>query len=371
MDLLLEEITRETQRAEITPAHVFLEGMAEASFANAASLIARVPTDALRLRAAYSIKTNPRRELLALARRHGFCAEVISAEELDWALSNGYGHEAIIYNGPRPLSTRPSAVHVAFADSILAFQAYAQARTAAVIGVRLHPQGIASRFGVAPEEFQDLLRCVAALPADLALGVSFHIRPEDFGERSWQDIARSILHLATQLQHGTNCRITVLDFGGGWTPGEFQNGLSHDLPQVLAEIAPALPHVREVFIEPGQAVATPCVALFSRVLEIRHCKSGAVDAILDGSIHDAPHIDAYPHRMFARADGMVRPLDAGQDRLLGCACLEYDVLAPNVSLPKTLKAGDFVAIADCGSYDSSMSFLFARGGASQGAYTSV
>ena len=368
---MLEEITREARRGQITPAHVFLKGTAEASFATAASLIARVPTDALRLRAAYSIKTNPRRELLALARRHGFCAEVISAEELDWALGNGYGHEAIIYNGPRPLSKPRAPVHAAFADSILAFQAYAQARSAAVIGVRLRPQGISSRFGVPPVEFQDLLRCAAGLPADLALGVSFHIRPEDFGQRSWQDIARSVLHLATQLQHGTNCRITVLDFGGGWTPDEFQNGLFHDLPQVLAEIGPALPHVREVFIEPGQAVATPCVALLSRVLEIRHCKSGTVDAILDGSIHDAPHLNAYPHRIFARADGVVRPLAGGQDRLLGCACLEYDVLAPNIALPKTLKTGDFVAIADCGSYDSSMSFLFARGGASQAADTSV
>lgn len=367
----MEEINREAKRVGVTPSHVFLEGMAQVSFANAASLITSLPTEAVQLRAGYSVKTNPRRELLAVARRHGFLAEVISVEELDWVTANGYEPGTIIYNGPRPLSKPSSRVHVAFADSIVAFQAYAQARNATVIGIRLRPQGIASRFGVPPEEFQDLVRCVAALPLDLALGVSFHVRPEDFGGKSWQNIARNVLHLATQLQQATECNIAVFNFGGGWTPNEFPNALSHELPQVFREIALGLPHVREVLLEPGQAVTTPCVALFSRVLEIRRRKSGKIDAIVDASIHDAPHINAYPHRILARANGTFRPLDSGEDRLLGCACLEYDVLAPKVSLPKTLAVGDLLAIADCGSYDSSMSFAFARGGASASTYASV
>ncbi|MBC5830008.1 MAG: hypothetical protein GIW98_07465 [Candidatus Eremiobacteraeota bacterium] len=371
MDLLLEEITREAQRAQATPAHILLKQLSAATFSHAALLIARAGNDTVHLRAAYSVKTNPRRELLDLARRQSFCAEVISAQELDWALSNGFEPEAIVYNGPRPLSDPRIPVRVAFADSIQAFDAYAKARVSTVIGVRLRPGGIASRFGVPEEDFADLVRCAAAFPNDLELGVSFHIRPEDFAGRTWGDIARSVLGSAVQLEQQTGCRIAVVDFGGGWTPDSFQNALAAELPGVLSEIRLALPHVREVFLEPGQALATPCVALFCQVLEIRHLKDGAIDAVIDGSIHDAPHIDAYAHRIFASAGGMLQRLVAGKDRLLGCACLEYDILAPRISLPPMLKVGDLVAIADCGSYDSSMSFVFGHGGASESAYSSV
>ncbi|MDQ6931960.1 MAG: hypothetical protein M3160_02155 [Candidatus Eremiobacteraeota bacterium] len=370
LDLLLEEITREAQRVVATPAHIFLKQLSEATFSNAAVLIARAGNDAIDLRAAYSVKTNPRRELLDLARREGFCAEVISAQELEWAQSRGFEPPTIVYNGPRPLSDPRFRVHVAFADSIEAFEAYAKARMSTVIGVRLRPRGTVSRFGVPEEDFDELVRCAAALPKDLDLGVSFHIRPEDFAGRTWGEIARSVLHSAMMLEQRTGCPIAVLDLGGGWTPDSFHNALAAELPAVLPEIRQALPHVREVLLEPGQALATPCVALFCRVLEIRHLKGGATDAVIDGSIHDAPHIDAYAHRLFARAGGLFQRLGPGKDRLLGCACLEYDILAPKVSLPPMLKVGDLVAIADCGSYDSSMSFVFALGGASKSAYSS-
>ncbi len=371
LNLFLDEITRKAEGVRRTPAQIFLEETSAATFSKTACMIANTKADAVRVRAAYSVKTNPRRELLDLARRKSFCAEVISADELAWALSEGFEPERIIYNGPRPLSDSRFPVHVAFADSIVAFEGYAKKTVATVIGIRLRPGGIVSRFGVPEEDFDDLVRCAAALPKDLELGVSFHVRPEDFQGRTWGDIARSVLHSAIKLEQETGCRIAVLDFGGGWTPDSFEHALTAELPVVLAEIRPGLAHVREVFLEPGQALATPSVVLFCRVLEIRRSKNGRVDAVLDGSIHDAPHIDAYPHRIFVRAGGMFHRVGTGKDRLLGCACLEYDILSREVSLPPMLKVGDLVAIADCGSYDSSMSFVFARGGASESAYTSA
>ncbi len=74
-----------------------LEATSDATFSKVACLIANIPSGAVRLRAAYSVKTNPR------------------------ALSNRFEPEAIVYNGPRPLSDRRLAVHVAFGDSIVTF----------------------------------------------------------------------------------------------------------------------------------------------------------------------------------------------------------------------------------------------------------
>ncbi|MDQ6826297.1 MAG: hypothetical protein M3Z14_03745 [Candidatus Eremiobacteraeota bacterium] len=371
IDSLSHEIRAKLSGVGETPVHVFLEGTSSTVFAEAAALVAEASTNSLRLRAAYSVKTNPRAELLALARQNAFCAEVISLEELGWAARNGFATESMIYNGPGPLSGHAQPVHVAFADSIVAFKSYAQKRVASVVGIRLRPGGIVSRFGVAREEFDDLISCAAEFSGAIDLGVSFHVRPEDYAGQTWQEITRNVIESANEMEHRCGCCITVLDLGGGWTPDSFRHALRREVPQALRAVRSFLPHVREVFLEPGQALATPCVVLYSRVIEIRKRKTGAIDAVIDASINDAPHIAAYAHRILASADESFSQLSFGEDRILGSTCLEYDILAPKIALPPNLQVGDRIAIADCGSYDSSMAFTFARGAAPKNTYGSL
>ena len=113
----------------ITPARVFLPERARERFGRTAAACARLSAPPVDVTAAYSVKTNPRAELLAEALAHGFMAEVIAADELQWAFDCGFGPERVVYNGPAALPERPrrGAVAAAFADSVEAAARYAGA----------------------------------------------------------------------------------------------------------------------------------------------------------------------------------------------------------------------------------------------------
>ena len=53
-------------------------------------------------------------------------------------------------------------------------------------------------------------------------------------------------------------------------------------------------------------------------------------------------------------------LPPGDGRVLGCTCMEEDVVKKHVSVAG-VQEGDLLAICDAGAYDSSMAFSFAKG----------
>jgi diaminopimelate decarboxylase len=46
---------------------------------------------------------------------------------------------------------------------------------------------------------------------------------------------------------------------------------------------------------------------------------------------------------------------------LGRLCMEHDVVARDVELPKTAREGDVLVFCDAGAYDRSMSYVFGCG----------
>jgi diaminopimelate decarboxylase len=84
--------------------------------------------------------------------------------------------------------------------------------------------------------------------------------------------------------------------------------------------------------------------------------------VVDAGYPDVPQIGTFPHRVLALVDGGVRLLPPGNDRILGCTCLEYDVIRDGVRLPARIDRLQAIVVADAGAYDTSMSFDFARAG---------
>ncbi|MFN2459474.1 MAG: hypothetical protein ABR591_02080 [Candidatus Velthaea sp.] len=347
-----------------TPARVFLADRARERFSAAAAACARSSTPELALCGAYSVKTNPRAELLAHALQHGFAAEVISAAELVWALDCGFAPDRIVYNGPDALRERPrrGRISLALADSREAFARYAALAAAEITGVRLRPEGVPSRFGAAAGDDDELAAALRALPANEGFGVSFHVRREDLGLLTWRDVAAHVLERAQRLERRSGRRAAVFDMGGGWEPAALDAALAGDVPWLLREVRGALRDVRTVLFEPGQSLATPSEALIVTVLELR-TRDGAREAIVDAGYPDLPQIRSYAHALFVERSDRWVPLGPGCDRVAGRTCLEYDILASDVALPADIIEGDRLIVGDCGSYDASMSFAFARGGA--------
>jgi len=316
----------------------------------------------LALVASFSFKTNPRRELLELARKHGFFAETISRDELEWAKHEKFAPQETVYNGPEPLLDRREGERLAyaFADSVEAFERNLQRGVAHVHGVRLRPSMIASRFGVPVDDESSLLAAAQASPAGTPLAVSFHARHEDFHGASWRDVAGDVLDRAVALERATGRRVVAFDVGGGWKPDEFDASFEPDMRWLAGRIAAALPSCTALLFEPGQSLCTPTEALLTEVLEVR-ARGPRRDAVVDVGYSDWPEMNAYPHRIFVWRGGRWEPVGRGPDRLLGRTCLEYDVVE-GLRFPADLAPGDRLLIADAGSYDHSMSFNFARGG---------
>jgi diaminopimelate decarboxylase len=344
-----------------TPRRVFRARVARERFDYMARLRDRLGRPPLGLVAGYSVKTNPRAELLRMAYEHGFFAETISEDEVAWARRNGFAPEQIVYNGPEPLRERASdeRLELVFADSVEAFERNLRLRTARVFGARLRPSMIASRFGVPVDEDDALAAVLGVAPRDLPFGVSFHARHEDFKGASWSDVADDVLDRAVALERRTGRRVVAFDVGGGWEPAEFDASFQTGVRRLVDRIVASLPYCTRLFFEPGQELCTPVEALLTTVVEVRERRARR-EVVVDAGFPDWPQMHAHEHGLFAWRGERWQPLGHGPDRLHGRTCLEYDLIE-GLRFPDDVAPGDRLLIADTGSYDHAMAFEFARG----------
>lgn len=362
------------ERTVPTPSAVLLQRTTAESFERVASAVSHVRTECTQVRAAYSIKTNPDAALLRLARQNGFLAEAISQMEVQKALSQGFAAEDIVLNGPGkwwPATSEPVVGGAVFVDSVGEMEHLLERfrnglPVPRIVGVRLRPPGVSSRFGVDLadyETFERLVTTLALLPSDVMLGAHFHVPSSMIGTQHWWSLYNATLRWCGVLEANANVSVGCFDIGGGWFPDDFARDLVPSLQAAVERACARLPRLRLFVLEPGKAVVQPCLAVIVRVLEVRRLAEGAAEIVVDGSIAELPEARSYPHRVLALrpADGEWEALRGGEDRVLGRLCMEDDVLATRVSLPHRLQRGSLLALCDAGAYDRSMSFQFARG----------
>jgi diaminopimelate decarboxylase len=157
--------------------------------------------------------------------------------------------------------------------------------------------------------------------------------------------------------------IEILDVGGGWFPEDLQKNAGEKFRRAIAMIPDFLPNVKQIFSEPGKALAQPSMAVAMQILEIRNAFGDAREVVVDGSIAELPMYFFYPHRILCQdaASGGWKSLNRGKTQLLGRLCMEHDIVASNVELPENAQVGDILVFCDAGAYDRSMSYVFGRG----------
>src|SRR5581483_4441459 len=174
-------------------------------------------------------------------------------------------------------------------------------------------------------------------------------------------LAESVARYAEELQRRSGATVTVFDVGGGKRPSQLDDEVrSGSIECILSDVSQRLSGVRALFLEPGQALATPCEAVLAVVLEVRRSQGTVSEIVVDAGFPELPQIKTFPHRFFLLGNGKPRLLGEGRGRILGRTCLEQDVLHDAAGLDDC-REGDAIAIADAGAYDASMAFRFARG----------
>jgi diaminopimelate decarboxylase len=360
-------------RAGETPRRFFFPSYAASCFREAArALVEARAATTIPLVIAYSIKTNPLPDLLDLVRDAGMWAEAISQHEATHALSRGFPSEHIVLNGPAkwwPSPVKVPRFGAVFCDSIeelrlVRQREFREQARADYLGVRLRPATVASRFGISihrPEVFREVVRALKGLPRNQGIGFHFHVASSLVGVRTWHYLADHFIVAAALLMDRIGPRPLTVSFGGGWHPDEWTLFIRDHLRPLLGRCRHELPTLRRVILEPGKALAQPSMGLVVRVLEVRP-RSGYTEIVADGSVAELPDARSHPHRILSLApSGKPQVWGHGGDRILGRLCMEFDVLADAVRLPRGLKAGDCLAILDAGAYDASMAYTFGRG----------
>ncbi|MDE2464850.1 MAG: type III PLP-dependent enzyme [Alphaproteobacteria bacterium] len=210
---------------------------------------------------------------------------------------------------------------------------------------------LSSKFGTSPQEAARLLRRVADAGARPAL--TFHVGSQCLSPFSYAQAIEMARRTATLA----GVRIEALDIGGGF-PGPYSN---NDVPpyhwyfDTIREALDTLPHPVPILCEPGRALAAEGVSLVTQVI----LRKGDTIYINDGTYGSFDELTLpgwsadYPVRTFSvDAAGRVRTRDAAGTafRVYGPTCDTLDVLPRPITLPQTIKAGDFIVFDNIGAY---------------------
>ncbi|MGC2235724.1 MAG: ATP-grasp domain-containing protein [Pyrinomonadaceae bacterium] len=356
-----------------TPASLFLKSTAAGYFQKAAALAGDLSAKDAKVNNAYSIKTNPDERLIKLALESGFFAEAISLREVKKAIDAGFKTEQIILNGPgkwwQKENLPEGALYSIFCDSIEELNRVIKGvengeLKTQFLGVRLRAPNIQSRFGIpvdTPEVFQKLIESIRKIPRECRFGVHFHMASSSLGVGQWWHLFESMLRWCGSIEALAGRVIEILDIGGGWFPEDLQKNSGEKFRKAVRIIPDFLPNVRQIFSEPGKALAQPSMAVAMQILEIRNFGKDSREVVVDGSIAELPMYFCYPHRILYKNGSGWKTLNRGKTQFLGRLCMEHDVLASNVELPETAQVGDILVFCDAGAYDRSMSYAFGRG----------
>jgi diaminopimelate decarboxylase len=380
-DEVVADVTTIAEFGE-TPRWFFLPNAARRAFLHAGNLMRRFSTPELQVQVAYSVKTNPDQPLLELACASGLLAETISQAEVAKALASGFPAGRLILNGPAKFWPKPivtqEPLHAIYCDSLEELRSVVASHEAGgsstyqaeILGIRLRALGHASRFGISIETAESMIEVAALaqrLPAASRFGIQFHMASNSIGLDEWWRLFSRIVEAAQSIEMASGRRVASLDVGGGWFPDDWTAELSAHLEdRVIPRVTRALPHVRELFLEPGRALAQSSMALAVRVIEVRREPSGRIgDVVVDGSIAEIAYHNytVFPHRILWRdsLEQCWRSVGRGTARILGRLCMEKDILAEAIDAPETLAAGDLFVFCDVGAYDRSMYYSFGRG----------
>ncbi len=361
-------IGEELERASTgeSPARIFLRAEAERLFGEAARQIGALRSAGMDVTLAYSVKTNPDARLLAVALKHGWMAEVTSAQEAALAERAGFPRSSLIVNGRvAPVwlarnSGQPCAA--VFADSLEALSVIAVSREAAsIVGIRVRTEG--STFGVDlgnPAHFGQAVDLLSSIGGHAKLGLHVHASEEVQGRDQWNRTADRLLAWASAIRSETGREVACLDIGGGWSTRSFFEFLLPRLPEWLGAARDQLPGLSRVILEPGRAVSQPTMALLTRVVEVRG--RPVSELVVDAAISDVPFASQGVRRIAARRhDGTWSVIAPGHAMVLGRLCMEDDVLGRDLCVSDDTKEGNLLAILDVGAYDTSMAYPFGNG----------
>jgi len=318
-------------------------------------------------RAFYSVKANSNASILKEVERAGLGFECVSPGEIDHVLATfpGMEPERIIFT-PNFASREEyergfsAGVNVTL-DNLYPLSAWPEAFKGRRVFVRIdpgkgrghhefvHTAGYKSKFGVSPDQFDELQRLVKKSGAKV-VGLHAHVGSNIFETDTWSRTAMFLAEVARRFPDAK-----YLDLGGGLGVVEKPGGAPLDMREVdakLKDVKKANPDY-EIWIEPGRFIAAEAGVLLARVTQLKtkgEYHYVGIDAgmntlirpALYGSYHEIVNLSRLDEKARVTAD------------IVGPICESGDVLGydRSIAVPRD---GDVILIGTAGAYGRVMS----------------
>jgi ornithine decarboxylase len=318
----------------------------------------------------YAVKANPEPRVLAALASRGVCHfDVASLGEVETVAARCRG-AVLHFNNPIKPAEAIEAAYRQFGVRSFALDEASELekihRTTGgdrdvLYSVRFRlPHGGASydfgsKFGADPEDAADLLRRVRQLGGRPAL--TFHpgsqcVEPARYAR---------YLEWAAKIERRAGVVLDQINVGGGF-PEYYANAHPPALEEYFLAIAQAaeryFDRVPPLMCEPGRAMVASSVSLLTRVIHVRD--DGRTVFLNDGvygGMQEQAVVDLrFPVRIWR--EGRILQDEGVTCRVFGPTCDPIDRLSGELSLPGSIRSGDYVEFGLLGAYGSATSTGF-------------
>lgn len=316
---------------------------------------------------AYSVKTNPFPQLLDIAREESCLAEVVSADEYDWAMRRGYTAPEIVFNGPA--KTRDWFEYALAHGSMVNIDSHRELRWACeyavdhddvCVGIRVkvelnkmleaesesHAEG--GRFGFSWEN-GDVAQAIELLKKHGVRVVGLHMHMTNMSQSA--DVYATLANCATRIVEEHKLDLRWIDMGGGFYGGGKNRGKYDEYATAMAEQLKTHinPESCMLVVEPGGSVIATPVHYVGKVVDIKNTRTGRFVVTELSRVHLNHWIPEIHNPMHVLRHSYEKRDGIDHQTIVGSTCMELDRLRTVMNEPEILE-GDTIVLDTAGAY---------------------
>lgn len=324
-------------------------------------------------RICYAVKANGNLAVLAALRALGAGADIVSAGEMQRAITAGFAPATLVFSGVGKTAAELRAavqagvghVNVESPEELRRLGEIAlELERPVAVGIRVNPDVTADthpyistgkggiKFGIPADQVLDAAAFIVGHPrlelASLAMHLGSQLRNVD----PYQEGLALLLRLVEQVRARGITTLESLDLGGGFGV-QYAEDAGLDIEALAAAIIPLVkPTGLTLYVEPGRYLVGSAGVLLTEVLYRKH--SGGKDfVIVDAGMNDLMRPSLYQARHeILEVEAHGRP--AAVVDVVGPVCETGDFLALDRMLP-AVESGERLAVLGAGAYGFAMS----------------
>lgn len=316
------------------------------------------------IRPFYAVKCNPDPRIVNVLANLGSSFDCASPAEIDLVLGMGVEQERIIYANPckrRQEITHAKNLNIKLTtfDSVCELEKLAEGQWSQVV-LRIRADdpearcNLGIKYGAEKHEWTDLMARCRSLGLEL-VGVSFHVGSMAKNPSAFKNgilLAKEAIELSKDYGFDP----TLVDIGGGFSSTNvFDLGpVPEQINETILNFDPKIKFIAEpgrYFVEHMATLVTPVMGVKGTGVTVSESLYGAFNCVLFDHAEPVPgfFIDKFGNKI----EGPMGP-----KTLFGSTCDGGDIISKQISLPESLKEGDWIVWPRMGAYTSAATTRF-------------